>query len=53
MLTQALYQCELNIREKKINSIANELWATLEILENEESERAIDVINKNYSLDAR
>jgi DNA-binding response OmpR family regulator len=46
VLTQALYQCELNIREKKLNSIANELWVTLEVLENEESERAVDVINK-------
>ena len=46
VLTQALYQCELNIREKKLNAIANELWLTLEALENEETECAIDAINK-------
>ena len=46
VLTQALYQCELTIREKKLNAIVKELWLTLEALENEETDQAIDVINK-------
>ena len=46
VLTQALYQCELNIREKKLNTIVNELWGALEALESEETENAIDAINK-------
>ncbi len=46
VLTQALYQCELNIREKKLNAIVNELWLTVEALENEDTDHAIDGINK-------
>jgi len=54
VLTQALYQCELNIREKKLNAIVNELWVTLEALENEETDKGIDVINKIiYSMPDR
>ncbi len=54
VLTQALYQCELNIREIKLNSIVNELWVTLEELENEETDNAIDAINKIiYSMPER
>ncbi len=54
VLTQALYQCELSIREKKLNSIVNELWVTLEELENEETDNAIDAINKIiYSMPER
>lgn len=54
VLTQALYQCELNIREKKLNTIVNELWVTLEALENEETESAIDTVNKIiYSMPDR
>jgi len=54
VLTQALYQCELNIREKKLNTIVNELWVTLEALENEEIGDGIDTINKIiYSMPDR
>jgi DNA-binding response OmpR family regulator len=46
VLTQALYQCELKIRENTLNAIVNELWVTLEALDNEEIDCAIDAINK-------
>lgn len=46
VLTQALYQCELKIRENTLNGIVNELWVTLEALDNEEIDCAIDAINK-------
>ena len=46
VLTQALYQCELKIRENTLNAIVNELWVTLEALDSEEIDCAIDAINK-------
>ena len=46
VLTQALYQCELKIRENALNAIVNELWVTLEALDSEEIDCAIDAINK-------
>ena len=46
VLTQALYQCELKIRENALNAIVNELWVTLEALDSEEIDSAIDAINK-------
>ncbi len=46
VLTQALYQCELKIRENTLNTIVNELWVALEALDNEEIDCAIDAINK-------
>lgn len=46
ILTQVLYQHELNIKESQINHIANELLIALDALESDETERATTIVNK-------
>ena len=45
-LTHALYQFELKMNDDKQNFIVNELCSAIDALDNEDTENAIDIINK-------
>jgi len=54
ILTQVLYQQELSIKDTKINYVANEMLMALDALEGDETERAINIMNKIiYSITDR
>jgi DNA-binding response OmpR family regulator len=46
ILTQVLYQQELSIKDTKLNYIASELLLALDALEDDETESAINIMNK-------